>query len=322
MSTSVGEVAVPVWRVEHRPEGWVSRLFECKPFLVSLCLLPSVGLLIVFLTYPLGLGFWLSLTDSTIGQQGHFVGLANFISIIGDPVFRLAVFNTIFYTAAATVFKFGLGVWLAVLLNNHLPFKAFLRAIILLPWIVPTVLSAIVWWWMYSPQFSVISYILVNVLHLRSTYIDFLGSAWPARWSLVAANVWRGIPFVAIIMLAGLQTVPPSLYEAAVLDGANPRQRFRYITVPMVLPILSVALTLSTLFTFSDFQLVYAITQGGPFNTTQIMATLAYQTAIPGAQLGQGAAIAISMIPFLIALTMINYVGLARRKWQQGGANE
>ena len=282
MDTTVAEAAAPVWRLERRPDNWITRLFNYKPFLVGLFLLPAVGLLVVFLTYPLGLGFWLSLTNSTIGQSGQFVGLQNFISLFHDPVFGLAVFNTIFYTAAATVFKFALGLWLAMLLNNHLPFKAFLRAIVLLPWIVPTVLSAIVWWWIYSPQFSIISYVLVDVLHLRSTYINFLGSAWPARWSLVAANVWRGIPFVAIIMLAGLQTIPASLYEAALLDGASPRQRFRYITVPMVLPILSVALTLSTLFTFSDFQLVYAITNGGPFNTTQIMATLAYQRAIPG----------------------------------------
>jgi multiple sugar transport system permease protein len=323
MDVTLGETAaIAAWRPERRREGWLARLFNSRPFLIAICLAPAIGLLVVFLTYPLGLGFWLALTDSTIGQRGRFVGLANFVSILDDPVFQLAVFNTIFYTAAATVGKFALGLWLAMLLNHHLPFKAFLRAIVLLPWIVPTVLSAIVWWWMYSPQFSIISYVLVNVLHLRSTYIDFLGSAWPARWSLVAANVWRGIPFVAVITLAGLQTIPPSLYEAALLDGASPWQRFRFITVPMLLPILSVALTLSTLFTFSDFQLVYAITNGGPFNTTQIMATLAYQVAIPGSELGQGAAIAISMIPFLVALTALNYFGLARRKWQQGPANE
>jgi multiple sugar transport system permease protein len=320
--TAADVAAIAAWRAERRREGWLARLFNSRPFLIAICLAPAIGLLVVFLTYPLGLGFWLALTDSTIGQRGHFVGLANFVSIFDDPVFQLAVFNTIFYTAAATVGKFALGLWLALLLNHHLPFKAFLRAIVLLPWIVPTVLSAIVWWWMYSPQFSIISYLLVNVLHLRTTYIDFLGSAWPARWSLVAANVWRGIPFVAVITLAGLQTIPPSLYEAALLDGASPWQRFRFITVPMLLPILSVALTLSTLFTFSDFQLVYAITNGGPFNTTQIMATLAYQVAIPGSELGQGAAIAISMIPFLVALTALNYFGLARRKWQHGPANE
>ncbi len=211
---------------------------------------------------------------------------------------------------------------MALLLNHHLPFKALLRALVLLPWIVPTVLSAITFWWLYDPQFSVISYVLVDLLHLRSTYIDFLGTPWNARWSLVAANVWRGIPFVAICLLAGLQTISPSLYEAALLDGATPWQRFRHITVPMLMPILAVVLTLSVLFTFSDFQLVYAITRGGPFNSTHLMATLAFQRAITGAHLGEGAAIAVAMIPFLVVATLFSYFGLARRKWQQGGANE
>ena len=125
-----------------------------------------------------------------------------------------------------------------MLLNHHIPFKAFIRAIVLLPWIVPTVLSAIAWWWIYDPQFSIISYVVVNVLHLRSTYIDFLGTPWHARWSLVVANIWRGIPFVAITLLAGLQTISPSLYEAALLDGASGWQKFRRITVPLLMPIL------------------------------------------------------------------------------------
>ena len=298
-----------------RPEGWLTRLFDWKPFLVALCLLPTVGLLVVFLTYPLGLGLWLAFTDSTIGQPGSFIGFDNFASLFADPVYWLAVFNTIFYTTVATAAKFALGLWLATLLNHHIPFKALIRAIVLLPWIVPTVLSAIAWWWIYSSQFSIVSYVLVDVLHLRTTYIDFLGTPWAARWSLIVANVWRGIPFVAITLLAGLQTIPPSLYEAAMLDGANGWHRFRFITVPLLMPILAVALTLSVLFTFSDFQLVYAITRGGPFNTTHLMATLAFQRAIPGAQLGEGAAIAVSMIPFLLAATLLSFFGLRRRQW-------
>jgi multiple sugar transport system permease protein len=184
------------------------------------------------------------------------------------------------------------------------------------------VLSAIAWWWIYSPQFSIISYVLVDVLHWRDQYINFLGTPWHARWSLIAANIWRGIPFVAITLLAGLQTISPSLYEAALLDGASAWQKFRRITVPLLMPILAVALTLSVLFTFSDFQLVYAITRGGPFNTTHLMGTLAFQRAIPGAQLGEGAAIAVSMIPFLLGATLLCFFGVGRRKWQQGEAND
>jgi multiple sugar transport system permease protein len=300
----------------------VGKLFDSKPFLVTLCMLPTAGLLLIFLTYPLGLGLWLSLTDTTIGQPGEYIGLDNFVSLFDDPVFWGAVWYTIFYTAIATAGKFLLGLWLALLLNHHLPFKAFIRAIVLLPWIVPTVLSSIAWWWIYDPQFSIVSFVLVDVLHLRAHYIDFLGSPWPARWSLIVANIWRGIPFVAITLLAGLQTISPSLYEAALLDGATGWQKFRRITVPLLMPILSVALTLSVLFTFSDFQLVYAITRGGPFNSTHLMATLAFQRAIPGSQLGEGAAIAVSMIPFLLAATLVCFFGVGRRKWQQGSDND
>jgi multiple sugar transport system permease protein len=320
MDATTGEIALE-WK-PRRQHSRVGRLFDSKPFLVALCMLPTAGLLLIFLTYPLGLGLWLSLTDTTIGQPGEYIGLDNFYSLFDDPVFWGAVWYTIFYTAVATAGKFLLGLWLALLLNHHLPFKAFIRAIVLLPWIVPTVLSSIAWWWIYDPQFSIVSFVLVDVLHLRAHYIDFLGSPWPARWSLIVANIWRGIPFVAITLLAGLQTISPSLYEAALLDGATGWQKFRRITVPLLMPILSVALTLSVLFTFSDFQLVYAITRGGPFNSTHLMATLAFQRAIPGSQLGEGAAIAVSMIPFLLVATLVCFFGVGRRKWQQGSDND
>jgi multiple sugar transport system permease protein len=308
--------------VAPAPAGWIGRLFDWKPFLVFACLLPAVGLLMVFLTYPLGLGFWLAFTDTKIGRAGVFTGLENFISLSQDPIFWLSVFNTIVYTTLATVLKFALGLWLALLLNEHMPFKSLIRAIVLVPWIVPTVLSAMAFWWIYDPQFSIISYFFTDVVPIRDRNFDFLGEPWPARLSLIAANVWRGIPFVAISLLAGLQTISPSLYEAAMLDGASAWQRFRQVTVPMLMPVLSVVLTFSVIFTFTDFQLVYAITRGGPVNSTHLMATLAFQRGIPGGQLGEGAAIAVAMIPFLVGATLVSYFGLARRKWQQGEDND
>jgi len=274
-----------------------------------------------FLTYPLGLGIWLAFTDTTIGRRGIWVGLENFEFLFEDPIFWNAVFYSVFYTAVATVGKFALGLWLALLLNQHLPFKSMLRAIILLPWIVPTVLSAIAFWWIYDPQFSILSWLAIK-MGLTTSNFDFIGSAWPARWSLIAANIWRGIPFVAISLLAGLQTISPSLYEAALLDGASAWQRFRFITFPMLLPILAIVMTFSIIFTFTDFQLVYAITRGGPVNSTHLLATLAFQRGIPGGQLGEGAAIAVSMIPFLVFATLFSYFALARRKWQQGESND
>ena len=296
-------------------------ILDNKTVLSILCMLPAAILLLTFLTYPLGLGIWLGFTDTKIGRDGVFVGIDNYLSLFDDSVFLLSVFNTILYTTIATTLKFGLGLYLALLLNNHLPFKALLRAIILLPWIVPTVLSAIAFWWIYDAQFSILSYMLQK-MGLIDQYIDFLGKPANARASLIAANVWRGIPFVAICLLAGLQTISPSLYEAAALDGATPWQRFRHVTMPMLMPILSIVLTFSVLFTFTDFQLIYAITRGGPVNSTHLMATLAFQRAIPGGQLGEGAAIATAMIPFLVAATLSSYFGLQRRKWQQGESDD
>jgi multiple sugar transport system permease protein len=298
----------------------VSRLQNSRNVLGALFMLPAAALLVVFLTYPLGLGAWLGFTDTTIGRIGRFVGAENYRSLFHDGVFWLSVWNTFIYTALASVVKFGLGLWLALLLNRNVPLKSFIRAIMLLPFIVPTVLSAIAFWWIYDSQFSIISFTLQR-LGLIDHYIDFLGDPINARLSLIAANVWRGIPFVAISLLAGLQTISPTLYEAATLDGATPWQRFRYVTFPLLTPIIAVVMTFSVLFTFTDFQLVYAITRGGPMNATHLMATLAFQRAIPGGQLAEGAAIAGAMIPFLLAAILFSYFGLQRRGWQQGAGD-
>ena len=301
-----------------RTKSRVSALLEGRNSLGALFMLPAAALLLVFLTYPLALGVWLGFTDTTIGRAGQFIGLENYQAMWTDTVFWLSVFNTVLYTVVASFFKFGLGLWLALLLNERLPFKAFLRAIVLLPWVVPTVLSAIAFWWIYDAQFSIISWAMIQ-LGLIDAPINFLGDSTNARASVIAANVWRGIPFVAITLLAGLQTIPMSLYEAATLDGATHWQRFRFITLPMLTPIIAVVMTFSVLFTFTDFQLIYVLTRGGPVNATHLMATLSFQRAIPGGQLGEGAAIAVAMIPFLLSAILFSYFGLQRRRWQQGG---
>jgi multiple sugar transport system permease protein len=262
------------------------RLLDDRNVLGLLMIAPAAAFLLVFLAYPLGLGFWLGMTDATIGQPGRFIGFANFISLAHDQIFWLSVFNTTFYTVVARALKFWLGLYLA-------------------------------FWWIYDPQFSIISWSLIK-LGLIHQYIDFLGQPWNARWSVIFANVWRGIPFVAITLLAGLQTISPSLYEAATLDGAGPWQRFRFVTLPMLSPIIAVVMTFSVLLTFTDFQLIYAITRGGPMNATQLMATLSFQRAITGGNLGEGAAIADAMVPFLLAAILFSYFGLQRRRWQQG----
>jgi multiple sugar transport system permease protein len=298
-----------------------SRLQNSRNGLGLLFMLPATLLLVVFLTYPLGLGIWLGFTDTKVGREGMFVGLENYEFLWDDAVTRLALFNTLFYTFVASVLKFFLGLWLAILLNERLPFKTFFRSVILLPYIVPTALSAIAFWWLYDAQFSIISWVLVKAGWIDN-YIDFLGDPWNARLSVLAANVWRGVPFVAITLLAGLQTISPSLYEAAAIDGATAWQRFRHITLPLLTPMIAVVMTFSVLFTFTDFQLIYVITRGGPLNATHLMATLSFQRAISGGALGEGAAIAISMVPFLLAAILFSYFGLQRRAWQQGGSDK
>ena len=298
--------------------GPIASLMQNNNVVGLLFMVPSAVFLVCFLTYPLGLGVWLGFTDTRIGRDGIFIGLENYEFLARDSVFWLSVFNTLIYTFVASVLKFALGLWLALLLNEHLPWKSFFRAIVLLPWVVPTVLSGLAFWWIYDAQFSIISWSLMQ-LGLISQPINFLGDAVNARLSVIAANVWRGIPFVAISLLAGLQTIPASLQEAASLDGATNWQRFRHVTLPMLTPIIAVVMTFSVLFTFTDFQLIYVLTKGGPVNATHLMATLSFQRGIPGGQLGEGAAIAVAMIPFLLAAIMFSFFGLQRRKWQQGG---
>jgi multiple sugar transport system permease protein len=284
-------------------------------------MLPAAVLLLLFLTYPLGLGTYLGFTDAKVGRAGEWIGLENYEYLWGDAVTRLALFNTLFYTAVASVLKFFLGLWLAILLNRNIRFKTFFRAVILLPYIVPTALSAIAFWWIYDSQFSIISWALMR-MGLIDQYIDFLGSPWNARIAVIIANVWRGVPFVAITLLAGLQTISPSYYEASAIDGATPWQQFRHVTMPLLTPIIAVVMTFSVLFTFTDFQLIYVITRGGPLNATHLMATLSFQRAISGGALGEGAAIAIAMVPFLLACVMFSFFGLQRRAWQQGGSDK
>src|SRR5215472_9897813 len=297
------------------------KLQDNRNALGAIFMLPAAVLLLLFLTYPLGLGTWLGFTDTKVGRPGVWVGLENYEFLWNDSVTRLALFNTLFYTTIASVIQFALGLWLALLLNRNLPFKSFFRAVVLLPFIVPTALSAIAFWWLYDAQFSIISWALTK-MGLIHQYIDFLGNPWNARFSVIAANIWRGVPFVAICLLAGLQTLSPSLYEAAALDGASPWQRFRYVTLPLLTPNIAVVMTFSVLFTFTDFQLIYVLTRGGPLNATHLMATLSFQRAIPGGNLGEGAALAMAMVPFLLAAILFSYFGLQRRAWQQGGGDK
>lgn len=318
--TTIQTTHLPVQRSRPVASNW-ERLRTNRNWLAAWFMLPAAAFLVLFLAYPLFLGVWMSFTDARIGRDGVFVGIENYDWLWNDSIFWLSVFNTLVYTIVASAIKFGVGLYLALLLNRHMPFKAMIRAAVLIPFIVPTVLSAIAFWWIYDSQFSIISWSLIK-LGLLDHNINFLGDSNNARASVIFANIWRGVPFVAITLLAGLQTVSPSLYEAATLDGATSWQRFRFITYPLLTPIIAVVMTFSVLFTFTDFQLIWALTRGGPVNATHLMATLSYQRGILSGRLGEGAAIATAMIPFLLAAIAISWFGMQRRKWQQGTDND
>jgi multiple sugar transport system permease protein len=288
-----------------------SRWLDNPTVLGLLFVAPAELILLIFLAYPFGLGLWLGFTDTVVGRDGSFIGFENYIDLLDDPTFWTTVFNTTVYTVAAVLLKLILGVGLALVLNRDFRGKGLIRAIVLLPWIIPTALSAICFWWLYDVTFSGISWFFMKI-GLIDGFINFLGDPWNARWSLIAANVWRGIPFFTIGLLAGLQTINPDLYEAADLDGANSWDKFRRITLPLLTPLLTVVTVFSTIWTFADFQLVWVITKGGPAGATHIFGTLSFQRAMQGGHFGEGAAISNFMLPALVALVFIAYLFLKK----------
>jgi multiple sugar transport system permease protein len=291
-----------------RPAG-LTRFLESERLLAALLLAPAVLLLGVFIAYPFVMGVWLSLSDTSVGRVGHFVGLANFVKAWNDSIFRTAFGNTFFYTVWATIFKLALGMWLALLLNRHFRGKRLVRASMLLPFIVPTVLSTFAWRWMFDPTFSVLNWLL-HRLDLIHAPLPFLSNGTYAMWCAIIVNTWRGMPFFAISLLAGLQTISPELQEAASLDGANGWQRFWHVTWPLLKPVTLVVVVFSIIQTFSDFQLIYVLTGGGPANETHLLATYAYQIGVATGLLGEGAAISLFMLPvlFIVVWLQLRYL--------------
>ncbi len=263
-----------------------------------LLVFPALLILAVFIVYPFILGIWFSLTDKQVGQAATFVGLTNFTRLLGDSIFIQVNANTLVYTASTVSLKLILGLALALLMNQHFPCKNLVRAALLLPWIVPTALSTIAWLWIFDPTYSVANWILVKTgLGVK---LNWLGNPRLAMTAIVIVNVWRGVPFFAITLLAGLQMVAQELHEAASIDGATALRRFWHVTVPSIRPVILLVVIFSTIWTIADFQLVYVLTRGGPLNSTHLFATYAYQIALVAARLGEGAAISLYMFPFLL----------------------
>ncbi len=284
-----------------RGTAWLDALLDHEQRLGYLLIAPVVLLLLGLVAYPFCIAVSMALSDRTVGGAGHFIGLTNFQNLFKDPIYIQTLHNTLIYTGGATVVKLVAGFGVALLINERLPFRKTVRSAILLPWIVPAVLGTMAWMWVLAPNFSVLNWLLIN-LGLIKTGIPWLVNPTLALVSVIMVNAWRGIPFFAITLLAGLQAIPQELYEATAIDGAGKLGRFRYVTLPLMLPILLITVVLSIIWTFSDFQTVYGLTGGGPLNSTQLLATLSYQVGIGSGRLGEAAAISLTMLPALLVL--------------------
>jgi multiple sugar transport system permease protein len=268
-------------------------------------IVPALLLIVGLVAYPFGMAIYFSLSDYWVGSPGSFVGLQNFRDILRNEIFLRTVYNSFVFTTIAVVLKCLLGVWLAVLLFRPLRFKRLIRGAVLLPWVIPTALSVLAWKWMFDSLYSVVNWTAIHLGIINPPGPNWLGMAQYAMAAVIAVNVWRGLPFFAIIVLAGLVSIPREYYEAAEVDGASSWGRFRHVTLPLLKPVLAVVILFSTIFTFSDFNIVQVLTSGGPVNTTHLFATLAYQQGLTGGNLGQGAAISLFLFPLLAAIVFI-----------------
>lgn len=293
--------------------SFLRNLLERERSLGVLLMLPGACLLMLFMAYPFFLGIWLSLSDSMIGQLGNFIGLRNFSDLLTDTIFHQTARNTFIYALVTVPFKAVLGLGLALVLNNRMRFSNPVRASVMMPWIVPTALSSLGWFMIFDPVFSPISWLLRH-FGVISKNINFLGAPNLAIASVCLANIWRGIPFFGIIILAGLQAVPQELHEAAAIDGANVWHRFRHVTIPAIKGVVLIASLLSIIWTFADFQLIYILTKGGPANQTHIFGTYAYQIGLNATEIGMGAAIALYMFPILTFFAILLLIYLRKEQ--------
>ena len=298
MNESASPAASREFARPQKKDSWYKHPLEAEASLGIILMVPGSLILILFLGYPFFLGIWLSLTDTTIGMPGKYIGLWNFMDLLSDTIFHQTVKNTFIYAMVTVPFKAVLGLGLALTLNTHMRHSNVVRAAVVMPWIVPTALSALGWFLIFDPVFSPISWLLKSMGLIKQN-INFLGEPVLAVSSVVLVNIWRGVPFFGVSILAGLQAVPQELHEAAAIDGANAWHRFRQVTLPAIIGVVMIAALFSIIWTFADFQLIYVLTKGGPANQTHIFGTYAYSIGLVATEIGMGAAIALYMFPVL-----------------------
>ena len=283
-------------RVIDRVRVWLDR----ESILGAVFVTPALLLLLLLVAYPFLMALYFSMSNAFIGRPSQFVGLRNFIKLWESDAFRQTFQNAFVFTSIAVAFKVAMGIALALLLDQQLWFKRLIRGIVLLPWVIPTALSTLGWWWMFNSLYSVVNWTGISLGIMDPPGPNWLGQKHYAMAAVIAVNIWRGLPFFAITILAALVAIPRELYEAAEADGAGANARFWHITLPLLKPVLAVVVLFSTIFTFSDFNIVYVLTRGGPVNSTHLFATLSRVIGIDTGRIGEGAAISLYLFPILV----------------------
>lgn len=297
-------------RARSRPLG-LERQGVLGPVMVA----PAILFIAVLVGYPFLLALYLSVSNADVATSGlgKFVGLANFAALFETDVFWTALRNTVMFTVVSWFFKGLLGTILAFLLAENVRYTRVFRFVILLPWTIPIALSSITWKWMFDTQYSIINWI-ARAIGLISSNPNWLGDPTLAVISIIAVNVWRGFPFSAVILLAGMTSVPQEILDAAHVDGAGPVTRFRKIIVPMIAPILFVGTLYDLVFSLTDMTVVYLLTLGGPANSTHVLASFAYLVGVQSGALGRGAATALLLLPILGVVVFATLRTLRRRE--------
>jgi len=273
----------------------------------KLLLAPALAYIFLLVAIPFLLAVFLSLTNSSAGSlQFSFVGLQNFRAVVASPVFLRALRNTFVFTFVSQVLVIGLGNILARALMKPFRGKLLVRFLILLPWAAPISLATLGWLWIFDSTFSVINWLLKVAGWLGpGQWYYWLGDPVLGMIAIITVHVWRMLPFSTVIILAGLTSIPKEIHEAADIDGAGPLAKTFQITIPMMLPILTVAVLFGAVFTFTDMSVVYLLTRGGPYNSTHVLASLAFQDGVLGGDVGRGAAVAIFLVPLLVVMAVV-----------------
>jgi multiple sugar transport system permease protein len=283
------------------------RRFESQRALGTIMLVPAISFIILLVGGPLLLAVWLSFSDATGGSMsGDFVGLTNFTRAFESAIFRRALLNTFIFTIASQVLVLVLGRVLAGFLAKDFWGKWILRFFILLPWAAPIALGAIGWKWIFDSLYSVLNWTLQAMqLITPAEFPQWLGEPTLAMISIIAVHAWRILPFATVIMLAGQASIPQEVEEAALVDGAVGWRKQIYVTLPMLLPVMTIALLFGIVFTATDMAVVYILTRGGPFNSTHMVSTWAFQTGVLSGSTGAGAAMSLTLFPILVVATIL-----------------